>query len=193
MENHLRRTDIPLAQRISGGERLGATLCRLSQSLYEEARRMQVEESAAALEAYFEILSACFGGNSGSIPRGAELRGQIQRYIAAHLSECTLDAAEIASAAGISVRHLHRLFLVTGATLGDYLRTLRLTGCRSDLAGGSAIRRISAIASESSLVFLRGRFDCRQRAKHRGAMNRHCWNSRRRRRPKDIGSRISPV
>ena len=57
---------------------------------------MQVEESAAALEAYFEILSACFGGNSASIPRGAELRGQIQRYIAAHLSECTLDAAEIA-------------------------------------------------------------------------------------------------
>jgi AraC family transcriptional activator of tynA and feaB len=147
MENHLRRTDIPLAQRISGGERLGATLCRLSQSLYEEARRMQVEESAAALEAYFEILSACFGGNSGSIPRGAELRGQIQRYIAAHLSECTLDAAEIASATGISVRHLHRLFLVTGATLGDYLRTLRLTGCRSDLANpGMKNRTITEIA-----------------------------------------------
>ena len=108
---------------------------------------MQVEESAAALEAYFEILSACFGGNSASIPRGAELRGQIQRYIAAHLSECTLDAAEIAAAVGISVRHLHRLFLVTGGTLGDYIRVLRLTGCRSDLANpGMKNRTITEIA-----------------------------------------------
>ena len=133
MEKHLRRTDIPLGQRVSGHDRLGATLCRLSQSLYDEAGRMHTEESAAALEAYFEILSACFGGNPASVPRGTELRGQIQHYIAAHLSESTLDAAEIASAIGISVRHLHRLFLVTGGTLGDYIRALRLRGCASDL------------------------------------------------------------
>jgi len=45
-----------------------------------------------------------------------------------------LEPAEIAYAVEISVRHLHRLFLVTGGTLGEYIRARRLKGCRSDLA-----------------------------------------------------------
>jgi AraC-like DNA-binding protein len=41
---------------------------------------------------------------------------------------------EVAAALGISVRHVHRLFSVTGSTLGDYIRARRLEACRSDLA-----------------------------------------------------------
>lgn len=134
MQDHLRRVDIPVAQRISGKARDGAVLCRLSQSLYQEAGRMSEDEGAVALEAYFEVLSACLGGDAHAAPRAIELRRQIQRYVDAHISESCLGPVEIASAVGVSVRHLHRLFLVTGSTLGEHIRGRRLTGCRADLA-----------------------------------------------------------
>ena len=134
MENHLSRVEIPMAQRINGKGHDGAALCRLSHSLYKEAVRMSEEEAAATLEAYFEVLNSCLGRGTHVAPRALELRRQIQRYIDAHISESSLDAVEIAGAVGISVRHLHRLFLVTGSTLGEHIRNRRLGGCRVDLA-----------------------------------------------------------
>jgi AraC family transcriptional regulator, positive regulator of tynA and feaB len=134
MESRLRRIDIPVVQRISGEARMGGALRRLSQSLYDEAGQMKEDEGVAALDAYFEILSACLGNNHPPAPRAPELRAEIYDYIDAHLFEPTMGPAEIASAVGISVRHLHRLFLVTGSTLGDYIRARRLKGCRNDLA-----------------------------------------------------------
>lgn len=134
MQDHLRRVEIPVAQRINGKAHHGAALCRLSQSLYEEAGRMSEEEGEAAMEAYFEVLGACLGGEAHPASRAIELRRQIQRYIDAHISESGLGPVEIAGAMGISVRHLHRLFLVTGSTLGEHIRGRRLTGCRMDMA-----------------------------------------------------------
>jgi AraC-like DNA-binding protein len=139
MENRLRRPEIPIGPRICGGTGLGATLSRLSQSIFEEAERMKEDEGVAALDAYFAILAACMGSGASPdhltpIQRGPELHGQIQRFIDAHLSEPSLTADEIASAMGISVRHLHRVFSVTGSTLGDCIRSRRLEHCRCDLA-----------------------------------------------------------
>lgn len=134
MEERLRKRDIPIAQRICGRSRIGATLFRLSQSLYEEAHMMKEEEGAAALDAYFEILSACLGVHASPSLSGIELRTWIQRFIETHIAEPTLAPPEIALAAGISVRHLHRLFSVSGITLGDYVRARRLEQCRNDLA-----------------------------------------------------------
>jgi len=133
MEDHLRQTEIPVARRINGNARHGATLCRISRSLYNEAVRMTKEEATAALEAYFEVLAVCLGQPHSS-SRAVELRRQIHRYIELHLSETALGAADIASSLGISIRHLHRLFLVTGSTLGEYIRRRRLRGCGADLA-----------------------------------------------------------
>ena len=147
MESRLRRTDIPIAHRINGEARTGAALWRLSESLYDQAGQMREDEGAAALDAYFEILSACLGGVHAPAARATELRGEIYRYIDAHLFESTLGPAEIAFAIGISVRHLHRLFLITGGTLGDYIRARRLKGCRNDLANpGMRHRTITDIA-----------------------------------------------
>ena len=134
MENRMRTPEIPIARRICGSIGLGATLCRLSQSIFDEAERMRKEEGAAALDAYFEILAACIGCGTTPDQPGPELHGRIQRFIDAHISEPTLGADEIAAAVGISVRHLHRLFSVTGSTLGDCIRSRRLEACRSDLA-----------------------------------------------------------
>ena len=95
---------------------------------------MSEEEGGAALEAYFEVLATCLGSQPLPAPRGAELRHQIHHYIDAHILESELGPAEIAASLGISVRHLHRLFLATGTTLSEHIRSRRLRGCRADLA-----------------------------------------------------------
>jgi len=134
MENRLRMREIPIARRISGTGGLGATLYRLSQSLYEEAERLKEEEGAAALDAYFQILSACIGRAESSEPHSPELRSRILRFVDDRLSDPALGPAEVAASAHISVRHLHRIFSGTGHTLGDCIRARRLERCRNDLA-----------------------------------------------------------
>jgi AraC-like DNA-binding protein len=134
MENRLRLREIPIARRICGTGGLGAALSRLSQSLYEEAERFNEEEGAAALDAYFQILSACIGRVESAEQCTPDLRSRIQRFIDGHLPDPALAPAEIAAAAHISVRHLHRLFSSTGSTLGDCIRARRLEQCRKDLA-----------------------------------------------------------
>ncbi len=133
MESRLRLRDIPIAQRISGAGGVGAMLSRLSQSLYEEAERLK-EEATTALDAYFQILAACIGRTEPCERRGPELRSRIQRFIDEHLADPGLGSAEIAAAADISVRHLHRLFANAGSTLGDCIRARRLEQCRNDLS-----------------------------------------------------------
>jgi AraC family transcriptional activator of tynA and feaB len=137
MENRLRLREIPIVQRISGTRGLGATLSRFSQSLYEEAEGLKEEEAAAALDAYFQILSACIGCAEFGARRGPELRSRIQQFVDAHLSDPELGPVEIAAAADISVRHLHRLFSNAGSTLGNCIRARRLEHCRNDLANPS--------------------------------------------------------
>jgi AraC family transcriptional regulator, positive regulator of tynA and feaB len=137
MENRLRMREIPVARRIPGKAGLGATLFHLTTSLYEEAELLKPEESGAALEGYFDILSACIGHlreDWGFRHEGAELSACIQTFIEGHLAEPSLGPAAIASAAGISVRHLHRLFSYKGNTVGSWIRERRLQQCRSDLA-----------------------------------------------------------
>ena len=147
MENRLRLREIPIAQRICGTRGPGAILSRLSQSLYEEAERFQKEEGAAALDGYFQILAACLGCAETCVQGHPELRPRIQRFIDEHLSDPGLRPAEIAAAADISIRHLHRLFSNSGSTLGDCIRERRLEQCRNDLANpGLSRKTITEIA-----------------------------------------------
>jgi AraC-like DNA-binding protein len=134
MENRLRRRGIPIAERICGGSGLGAALHRISRCLYDEAEQMSEQEGVTSLDAYFAILAGCFSAHA-SLPSGptSAFRGRIQQFIDMHLSDPALGPAEIASAFGISVRHLHRLVSVTGNTLGDHIRMRRLEKCRNDL------------------------------------------------------------
>jgi AraC family transcriptional regulator, positive regulator of tynA and feaB len=144
MENRLRISALPIARRIQGNAGLGAMLFHLGTSLYHEAETLKPEEGAAALDAYFEILSACIGHPDtplGTGQHGAELSARIQSFIEAQLAEPTLGPARIASAVGISVRHLYRLFALRGHTVGDWIRERRLEKCRSDLANSSLRER----------------------------------------------------
>jgi AraC family transcriptional activator of tynA and feaB len=133
MESKLQLQEIPFVQRISSNLGLGATLSQLAQSLYDEGEWLQ-GGGAAGLDAYFRILSACVGSPRHSEKHFQDPRSRIQRFIDEHLSDPALDPAKVAAAVNISVRHLHRLFLDTGGTLGDCIRILRLEQCRNDLA-----------------------------------------------------------
>ncbi len=130
MESRLQVREIPITQRICGSRGAGAILSRLSQSLYEEAEQFQEEEGAAALDAYFQVLSACIGCAESGERGHPELRPRIQRFIGDHLSDPGLRPAEIAAAADISIRHLHRLFSYSGHTLGNCIRERRLEQCK---------------------------------------------------------------
>jgi AraC family transcriptional regulator, positive regulator of tynA and feaB len=134
MESRLQMRGFPIAQRICGAAGMGASLSRLAESVYDEAKWMKQEQGATALNTYFEILAACIRGDDNPIQPGSELGGRILRFIDAHISEPTLGPVEVASAIGISVRHLHRVFSATGSTLGDYIRWRRLQQCRQDFA-----------------------------------------------------------
>lgn len=136
MENRLRLPNLALLPRISGASGLGVTLFRLATSLYQKAQVLTLEEGASAIEAYLQILCACVGyperrGEERS--HCVELFSRVEQFIETHLSEPTLCPTEIANAVGISVRHLHRLFLQKESTVAEYIRERRLECCRTEL------------------------------------------------------------
>lgn len=94
---------------------------------------MDNDETEASLDAYFHALAVSLGSDDGSEEAGARLLQHILRYIDAHLAEPSLSPAEVASATGISLRHLHRVFSATDCTMGDYVRRRRLKQCRKDM------------------------------------------------------------
>jgi len=137
IEERVRSSALPLARRIPGDAGPGATLFRVSTSLYNNAELWKAKEGTAALDPYFNTLSACLGHPRAEATVGqhsAELSSRIRGFIEAHLTEPSMGPAGIAAAAGISVRHLHRLFSLRGHTVGDWIRCRRLQQCRHDLA-----------------------------------------------------------
>lgn len=86
-------------------------------------------------------------------PLEATLSLRITQYIRAHLADPGLSAARIAAAHGISVRHLYAVLSRSGISLGDWIRTRRLTECRRELAGPNGrIRTIAAIGRSWGFV-----------------------------------------
>jgi len=136
VRNRLRVSSLPRLPRISGGSGIGATLFRLAASLYEEAEMLTPEEGSAAVEAYLDLLAGCIGSprTEPKLGHQPELFARIDHFIESHLAEPTLNPTEIASAAGVSVGHLHRLFLAKGCTVAEWVRERRLERCRTDLS-----------------------------------------------------------
>jgi AraC-like DNA-binding protein len=127
---------LPVLPHISGLSRSGATLFHLAASSYEEAEAMSAQEAAAAIEAYLDVLAGCVvRPDQLSIGPAcyAEHRARIEQFIETHLAEPSLNPSQIAEAVGVSVRHLHRIFLSKGHTVAGWIRERRLERCRRDL------------------------------------------------------------
>ena len=137
MEGRLGLSPVPIARRISGTSGLGTILYGFSTSLFRQAEDFSSEEGAAALDAYFRILRACFGDQeNGSANQSCAdmLWARMATYIESHLPETDLGPAKIASAMDISVRHVHRVFSSKGCSVADWIRERRLRQCRNDLS-----------------------------------------------------------
>jgi AraC-like DNA-binding protein len=137
VHEHAQTTSLPVLPRISGKSGLGATLFRLATSLYEQAEEMNMEDGLVAIGAYLDILARCVTRpESASTKLGccAQPRPRVEYFIETHLQEPTLCPAIIAAAAGISVRHLHRLFAAKSCTVAEWIRERRLERCRTDLS-----------------------------------------------------------
>jgi len=150
IQDHLQSASLPVLPRILGKRGLGATLSRLAASLYEQAESMGVDEGNVAVEAYLKILAGCLVHPELSftqLDRCAQLGPRLEHYIEIHLEDRNLNPATIAGNAGISVRHLHRIFAAKGWTVSEWIRARRLERCRSDLANarlaGSSITEIA--------------------------------------------------
>jgi AraC-like DNA-binding protein len=77
----------------------------------------------------------------------ATLQLRILEYARAHLPEPELNAAQIATAHHISVRHLYNVLARADISLGDWIRTRRLEECRDELSWpASRYVTISSIA-----------------------------------------------
>ncbi|HEV2115174.1 MAG TPA: helix-turn-helix domain-containing protein [Terriglobales bacterium] len=135
MQNRLRLTKLPTLPHISGMSGLGVTLFQFLASLFQEAEAFAADEGASAIDAYLQILSACLRRTSSAfegVSRHDQFGECIDNFIENHLAEPTLGPTAIAEAAGISVRHLHRLFSARGRRVAEWIRERRLERCRAD-------------------------------------------------------------
>jgi len=69
----------------------------------------------------------------GRVRSRKEPTDRVRQYINEHLTEGTLSPGQIAEGAGISVRHLHRLFARRGTSVSEWIRVQRLEHCWKDL------------------------------------------------------------
>jgi AraC family transcriptional activator of tynA and feaB len=136
VQNSVRMNHLPALPQISGRSTNGTALFHLATSCYDQAEVMSSNEAAAAIEAYLDLLAGCIinpDGNSIGLGVYAEHRARIEHFIEAHLAEPSLNPSQIADAIGVSVRHLHRIFLSKGHTVAEWIRERRLERCRIDL------------------------------------------------------------
>ncbi|MFJ2101434.1 helix-turn-helix domain-containing protein [Streptomyces anulatus] len=86
-------------------------------------------------------------------PMEMTLNLRLMSYMREHLRDRDLSAARIASVHGISVRHLYAILARSDITLGDWIRSRRLEGCRRELAAPDArYRTIAAIGRSWGFV-----------------------------------------
>jgi AraC-like DNA-binding protein len=88
----------------------------------------------AALELFAGALRPGSDVSSAQAVRPA-LRAAIERFIDQHLLYGTVTPAAIASAHGVSVRTVNRVFSATGQTMHEVVRLRRLAHARAELAG----------------------------------------------------------
>lgn len=140
-------------RRVTGGLKLDGSapatrllttyLDTLSQVLPELRSAAIGAARAAALELFAGALRPGSDVCSAGTVRPA-LRAAIERFIDRHLLYGTVTPAAIASAHGVSIRTVNRVFSASGQTVGEIVRARRLARAREDLTGSD--RPVSVIA-----------------------------------------------
>jgi AraC-like DNA-binding protein len=133
-----------------------ATLVELMKSLVEahvdiEALRPTSQKALSAAlrdlldEAIESTARAPADDRHHTTGREAHHKRRIRDYALAHLADPHLSVASVASAVGVSTRHLHRLYAGEAMPLGQWIWAERLDRCHAELISTSGSRPISAI------------------------------------------------
>ncbi|MFV0253732.1 MAG: helix-turn-helix domain-containing protein [Beutenbergiaceae bacterium] len=101
---------------------------------------LPLQSIAAVRNATLELLGAALhaAASDGARPAAAVLT-QAQRYIDEHLRDPALSPAAVASAVGVSLRTLHRLFSGAEVGVAEHIRMRRLAVARDDILAGASI------------------------------------------------------
>jgi AraC-like DNA-binding protein len=104
--------------------------------------------TATARDLVLTMLADQLGGaDANGDPARRTLMLRIKDYIQRHHRDAALGPTEVAAAANISTRYLHKLFTAESQTVSLYLRQVRLAGAREDLRDPEIENRsIAAIA-----------------------------------------------
>jgi AraC-like DNA-binding protein len=140
------------ARRLDGGAGITGVVSRFLLDLGRNNEMLSGEQSEAVLahstDLVMTLLSPMAGHNDAvrsSVQRSLMFR--IKDHIDRGLADPEMCPAEIAAAASISTRYLHRLFSAEEQTVSEYIRRLRLDRCRRDLLDPRlADQSISSIA-----------------------------------------------
>ena len=113
---------------------LGAFL----RAAFDNAADLGTEHNLAVRDGLVRLVLASWGMDAmAPEPGEPALIRQVKAYVLQHLDDPDLSPGAIAKAQRMSVRHLHRLFRATGASLGDWVRQTRLARCAADLRDGT--------------------------------------------------------
>lgn len=133
---------------------LGAVLLRVLTDLAKHGANHPPAVTATLTATALDLLVASARLASGSPVRLSEnsrmriRQIQIQDYIRRRLADPTLTPTKVASACGVSLRQLHRVFQAEGTTPAAWIRRQRLEQCRRELVDPArADRPIVAIGA----------------------------------------------
>jgi len=96
-----------------------------------------LDSDPADEQTLLELVAAVAGGHRDAALAGAH-RAAAHTYIDQHLFDPTLSAAQVATAVGISTRHLSRVFAEAGTSVPKFVLTRRLEAARRLLAKPAA-------------------------------------------------------
>lgn len=138
------------ARRLSGQDGLAGVVARFVLDVTRQAPEIRDSQSELVLAQASDLAISLFATPASSEHQDARHRtclARIKGYIDTHLHETELNPDQIAAAANISTRYLHKLFEGEHETVALYLRGLRLQRARDQLLDPrQAGRSIAAIA-----------------------------------------------
>jgi AraC-like DNA-binding protein len=120
---------------VSGRRGPGALFATHLRALAREGATLPLSGAAPILRATLDLLATSLGAVEDAADGGYHraVRRRIQEFILQNLSDPGLGPDDIARAAGISERQLHRLFQSGGHTVERWIWQQRLHRCREDL------------------------------------------------------------
>ncbi len=125
--------DIPCGLHLPGDSGPGAVLGAYAKALYAQAAALSPGELRYRDSLLDLMLAALPSFSDMPDSGGNRILQRVLKYMEENLADPDLGARRIAFDTGVSTRHLHRLFMSTGQSVGEWILQRRLENARRDL------------------------------------------------------------